>query len=64
MSTRPYLVFNEVTNTSRLVEANSQAAALSFVVKQEYSVSTPNASKVAQLMSAGVKLETATKEVE
>ena len=63
-TTRPYKVTDKETGTVRLVLASSQSQTRNYVAGQRYSVDTANANDVIDLMSAGVKPETATEESE
>ncbi len=59
---RPYKVTDEFDGTARLVQATSQSQARNFVASQRYSVEAASANDVIDLMSSGVKPETATEE--
>lgn len=58
MDTRIYVVRNSA-GAARLVQAPNPAQALRHVTKQEFTVRAATAIEVANLMSAGAKLELA-----
>lgn len=60
MSTRIYVVINKSTGERRLVEATSQAAAIRHCTLPNFEVTTAGPKMVADCMTHGLKIETAT----
>ena len=60
---RPYIVTDK-SGVQRLVQAGNQAQALRHVATDQFNVKAASASEVIELMTAGVKPETASAEKE
>lgn len=58
MTQRIYTVKNKADGTSRLVMATNPSQALRHVAHAQYDVKAATATQVAELMSAGAKVET------
>ena len=61
-SIRIYKITSKDTGGVSLVKAGSQAQAMSHVAKSEFAISVATAMEVADLVSAGIKVEDAAKE--
>jgi hypothetical protein len=60
-ATRPYIVADK-SGAQRIVQAINQAQALRHVATDQFTVKAASASEVIDLMTAGVKPETASNE--
>ena len=60
-TTRPYIVTGK-DGSERLIQANSQAQALRHAALNHFAVRAASANEVIELMSKGVKPETASQE--
>jgi hypothetical protein len=58
-ATRPYIVTDAFANTTRIIQATSQAQARNFVARDRYTVKAASANELIEIMATGVKPEVA-----
>jgi hypothetical protein len=59
MTTRLYTVTNKATGEQRLIDANHPSVALGHVARDEFTVVRPSPKEAAELVAAGIKVESA-----